>query len=111
MAEALCEAARDEWKIAFEFRNASWYEREVYELLDVYNLTFVIYDIAASATPLKDVIGSFIYLRFHGPEPRYSGDYSDQVLRKYAELVRGWMKDGKTVYTILIIRWAMQLPI
>lgn len=99
LVEALCEAAGDEWKIAMEFRNASWYEREVYELLDEYNLSMVLHDIAKSATPLTDVIGSFIYLRFHGPEPRYSGNYSDLVLKKYAELVTGWIKEGKTVYT------------
>jgi uncharacterized protein YecE (DUF72 family) len=98
LVEALCEAAGDEWKIALEFRNASWYDREVYELLNDYNISMVIHDIAASATPLINIVGSFIYLRFHGPEPRYSGDYSEAVLKKYAELTKRWITEGKTVY-------------
>lgn len=58
----------------------------------------VIHDIAASATPLYKVAGDFVYLRFHGPEPRYRGDYKDQFLRKYAEYINGWIKEGKTVF-------------
>ncbi|MEO7802599.1 MAG: DUF72 domain-containing protein [Ginsengibacter sp.] len=99
LAETLAKVTNDEWVIAMEFRNASWYEREVYELLNEYNITMVIHDIPASATPLTQLVGSFIYLRFHGSEPRYRGDYSDEVLKRYAERIKSWMKEGKTVYT------------
>ncbi len=44
LAETLAKVTNDEWKIAMEFRNASWYEREVYELLNEYNITMVIHD-------------------------------------------------------------------
>jgi uncharacterized protein YecE (DUF72 family) len=98
LAEDLGKATDDEWGIAMEFRNASWYEREVYELLNEYNITMVIQDIAASATPITDVVGSFVYLRFHGPEPRYSGTYSDTFLQHYAEYIKLWMSEGKTVF-------------
>ncbi len=96
--ESLCKATADEWRIAVEFRNASWYEREVYELLNEYNITLVLHDIAASATPLTTLIGSFVYLRFHGPEPRYRGDYADEVLKKYAGQISDWINDGNTVF-------------
>ena len=86
------------WKIAMEFRNSSWYEREVYELLEEFNVSMVIHDIPASATPLSDVRGDFIYLRFHGPEPRYRGDYSDDILKQYAEYIKAWLNEKKTVY-------------
>ncbi len=81
-----------------EFRNSSWYEREVYELLEEFNVSMVFHDIAASATPLDGIIGSLIYLRFHGPEPRYRGDYSDQFLKIYAEYIKTWIIEKKTVY-------------
>ena len=99
LLEALGEATHNnEWKIAMEFRNSSWYEREVYELLEEFNVSMVIHDIAASATPFNDVTGDFIYLRFHGPEPRYRGDYTDQFLKKYAEYIKAWINEKKTVY-------------
>lgn len=99
LLEALGEAMHNnEWRIAMEFRNSSWYEQEVYELLDEFNVSMVIHDIAASATPLKRMTGNFIYLRFHGPEPRYRGDYPDQFLKKYAEYIKAWMIERKTVY-------------
>ena len=100
LLEALGEATHNnQWRIAMEFRNSSWYEREVYQLLEEFNVSMVIHDIPASATPLNEVTGNFIYLRFHGPEPRYSGDYSDQVLKRYAEYIKTWISEKKTVFT------------
>ena len=99
LLEALGEATQNnEWRIAVEFRNSSWYEREVYELLNEFNISMVIHDIPASATPLHEMPGDFIYLRFHGPEPRYRGSYSNEYLQKYAENIKQWLKEGKTVY-------------
>jgi uncharacterized protein YecE (DUF72 family) len=99
LLEALGEATQNnEWRIAMEFRNSSWYEREVYELLEEFNVSLVIHDIPASATPLEEQKGEFIYVRFHGPEPRYRGTYSNKFLQQYAERIKHWMKEGKTVY-------------
>jgi uncharacterized protein YecE (DUF72 family) len=99
LLEALGEATHNnQWRIAMEFRNSSWYEREVYELLEEYDVSLVIHDIAASATPLNDIIGNIIYLRFHGPEPRYRGDDADQFLKKYAEYIKAWIIEKKTVF-------------
>ena len=99
LLEILGEATHnDEWQIAMEFRNSSWYEREVYELLEEFKVSMVIHDIAASATPLRTIAGNFIYLRFHGPEPRYRGDYPDHFLKKYAEYIKMWITEKKTVY-------------
>jgi uncharacterized protein YecE (DUF72 family) len=67
-------------------------------LLEEFNVSTVIHDIPKSATPLSEVRGKFIYLRFHGPEPRYRGDYSDHVLRQYATYIKGWLSEKKIVY-------------
>jgi uncharacterized protein YecE (DUF72 family) len=90
--------ANSNWKIAMEFRNSSWYEREVYELLEEFNVSMVMHDIPTSATPWGKVKSNFIYLRFHGPEPRYRGDYSDNVLAQYALHIKAWLNEKKTVY-------------
>lgn len=100
LLEALGERTHNSgWRIAVEFRNASWYEREVYQLLQEFNVSTVIHDMRASATPLPEVTGDFIYLRFHGPEPRYGGDYSDEVLKRYAGYIKAWIGEKKTVFT------------
>lgn len=99
LLETLAEAIHPTpWKLAVEFRDPSWYEREVYEILEEYKATLVIQDIPKSATPISHAWGEVIYLRFHGPEPRYRGDYSDEFLNQYAGYVKTWLAEGKTVY-------------
>ena len=99
LLEALGERTHNSgWRIAIEFRHLSWYEREVYELLSEYEVSMVVHDIPASATPLDKTVGDCIYLRFHGPEPRYRGDYTDAHLKRYAEYIKTWISEGKTVF-------------
>ena len=99
LLDALGEATHNSnWKIAMEFRNSSWYEREVYELLEEYNITLVKQDIVASATPPGIHTGDFIYLRFHGPEPRYRGSYSNEFLLQQSADIKTWLGEGKLVY-------------
>ena len=87
-----------DWKLAVEFRDPSWYELEVNELLAEFDAAMVVQDMPKSATPLSYVRGDFVYLRFHGPEPRYRGDYSNEFLKPYAEYIKKWIKEKKTVY-------------
>jgi uncharacterized protein YecE (DUF72 family) len=99
LLETIGEATyNSQWNLAVEFRDPSWYEREVYELLEEYHAAIVVQDMPKSATPLNDVRGDFIYLRFHGPEPRYRGDYSDDFLKRYARYIEKWISEKKTVY-------------
>lgn len=102
LLEALDEAVYNtNWKLAIEFRDPSWYEREIFELLEEVEAALVIHDIPKSATPLDNVTADFIYLRFHGPEPRYRGDYSDETLKRYAGYINKWLNEKKTVYAYM----------
>ncbi len=86
------------WKVALEFRNRSWYHEEIYDLLNQYNMSMVIHDLPATATPMIESTAAFKYLRFHGPEGRYRGSYSDDFLYRYAEYIKAWKAEGKVVY-------------
>lgn len=86
------------WKIAVEFRSKTWYQDDVYELLEKYQACAVIQDKPASATPLTENSDQFVYLRFHGPNGDYRGTYTDSFLYEYAQYVREWIADGKYVY-------------
>jgi uncharacterized protein YecE (DUF72 family) len=86
------------WNIAIEFRSKTWYNDEIYELLDSQHCGMVIHDIPASATPLPTFDAGFVYLRFHGPEKNYRGSYTEDFLYEYAGYIKEWLSDGKTVY-------------
>lgn len=86
------------WKIALEFRHNSWYNDELYQLMNAHTAALVIHDKTVAPSPW--VIGSanFIYLRFHGPGGDYKGSYETDFLREYAEYINAWLAAGKTVY-------------
>lgn len=92
------ETKESSWKLAVEFRNPSWYEPQVYQLLKSFNASMVMQDMENSATQIIHLDDDVVYLRFHGPEPRYRGSYSDEFLKQHAKSIVNWIKEGKTVY-------------
>ncbi len=95
--ETFINALPDTYRFAFEFRNSSWYQDEVYALLKKKNMGFCIHDFDDIASP-ETVTASFVYLRFHGPSGYYSGKYSLPTLRKWAKKITQWAKEGKEVF-------------
>lgn len=93
------ESDSEDWDVAVEFRNASWYSDDsVQEVLHAFKATMVVHDMPGSATPHGDFTADFMYLRFHGPTGNYDGSYSDDILREYAATVYDWLDGGKEVY-------------
>lgn len=86
------------FRIAVEFRNKSWYNSSVYDLLNDFGVALVIQDIPKSPTPMIDHKTNFIYLRFHGPSGNYRDSYSDSFLYEYAGYVKEWLNEGKDIY-------------
>lgn len=92
------EIDRFNWKIAIEFRNKSWYNDAVYNILNYFKAAVVIHDIPKSATPMINQASDFIYLRFHGPTGNYRGTYPADFLSEYATYINEWIAEGKEVY-------------
>lgn len=88
----------DDWKLAIEFRNRTWYHDRVYDLLANYKAALVVQDIPKSATPLVDHRTDFMYIRFHGPAGNYRDSYEDDFLHEYAIYIREWLEEKKTVF-------------
>ena len=84
-------------RYTFEFRDPSWYKDEVYKLLSKYNCAFCIYELGGHFSPVVTTT-DFVYIRLHGPDEKYSGSYSNKILKKWAQLFERWTKDGKDVY-------------
>ena len=85
------------YRYTFEFRNTTWYNDRVYEVLNKYNIAFCIYEIDKHLSPIN-VTADFVYVRLHGPEGKYAGSYSDQTLTEWAKRCDQWAQDGKEVF-------------
>lgn len=82
----------------FEFRDDSWHQEPVRELLTHYGAAFCIHDHGSVDCP-DWITADTVYLRYHGSsEAPYSGGYSDDFLRGQAERIRRWRQEGKSVY-------------
>lgn len=86
------------YRFVFEFRNATWYNDKVYDLLKKYNCAFCIYQLAGHQSP-PIVTADFVYLRLHGPTAnKYQGSYDDETLKSWAKQCKQWVKEKKDVY-------------
>jgi uncharacterized protein YecE (DUF72 family) len=85
------------YRYAFEFRNETWYDENILALLRKFNCAFCIYELAGHQSP-KEVTTDFVYVRLHGPEDKYAGNYSQQTLELWANDCRAWVARGKDVF-------------
>jgi uncharacterized protein YecE (DUF72 family) len=71
-----------------EFRETSWYDERVYELLRRYKVAMCLHDMEGS-TSERMVVGPFVYVRFHHGTKKYGGRYSDARLDDWS----GWLSE------------------
>lgn len=88
----------EEWRIAVEFRNASWYISETTELLNSIGSSLILHDHLKGRISDVDDTADFIYLRFHGPQGDYRGSYTNFFLQQKAAEIKEWKAAGKIVY-------------
>lgn len=82
---------------AFEFRNATWFAEETYEVLRSHGCGLCVANAPDGASP--DVVtADFTYLRFHGGRALPDAAYSDAELRTWAEVARRHLASGRDVY-------------
>ncbi len=86
------------FRCAFEFRDHSWHDEEVYAALSEHGAAFCVFDIAGFESPAP-VTADFVYVRLHGPGERaYTGSYSPQKLSAWARRIREWKRRRRDVY-------------
>jgi uncharacterized protein YecE (DUF72 family) len=73
-----------------EFREPSWYSREICELLERRGVALCLHDMPGSASGRLRV-GPFVYVRFHGAGSRYGGGYPAERLASWA----GWLNEQR----------------
>lgn len=72
-----------------EFRDDSWYTREVCELLRKHNVALCVHD-WHTAPWARELTANFTYIRFHGTSGRYAGHYPDEMLQGWAKQIQDW---------------------
>ena len=84
-------------QFSIEFRDPTWHVPEVYELLKKHNVAFCIFQLGGFESPVE-VTADFAYVRLHGPEGKYQGDYDTKTLTMWATQIREWRKKLKDIY-------------
>ncbi|MCX7926940.1 MAG: DUF72 domain-containing protein [Candidatus Omnitrophica bacterium] len=80
----------------FEFRNQTWFDEEIYTLLEEHNGCLCIAH-SGNRYPCKKIVtADFLYLRFHGAGQLYNSDYSDKELKEWANFALS--SNVKTVF-------------
>jgi uncharacterized protein YecE (DUF72 family) len=88
----------DKCLFAFEFRNESWFDNEVYEFLRGYE-NIAICSADSPRWPLNlELTGKFVYIRMHGGKVLYGSNYSDKELNIWAKRINKWLLQGLDVY-------------
>ncbi|MBS3819450.1 DUF72 domain-containing protein [bacterium] len=85
------------YRYTFEFRDPSWFNSQVYEILTRYKASFCIYDLDGRLSP-KKITADFVYIRLHGPDGPYQGKYNQKTLSNWSSDFSRWTQQNKEVY-------------
>jgi len=85
---------------AFEFRDASWYEPAILDLLRDFNISLCLSDHRDAPAPWE-VTASHVYIRGHGPTGEYKDRYPKKTLDSWAASIAKWRRKGLNVYCYL----------
>jgi uncharacterized protein YecE (DUF72 family) len=84
-------------RYAFEFRDASWYDDDVFALLHEHDVSLCLSDHHDAPAPWV-VTARHVYMRGHGPGGRYKDHYSVATLRRWARDIEKWKRGRRDVY-------------
>jgi uncharacterized protein YecE (DUF72 family) len=84
-------------RAVLEVRSLTWMEPAAIQRLRSAGVALCLAD-WREAPVSGPLTADFVYLRRHGPSPRYGGSYAEESLREDAEHVREWLRDGRDVY-------------
>jgi uncharacterized protein YecE (DUF72 family) len=85
------------YRYAFEFRDAGWYDEDIFDLLRRHKVSLCLSDHHDAPAPWV-ATARHVYVRGHGPGGQYKDNYPDDVLRTWARRIRRWNEEGRTVY-------------
>jgi uncharacterized protein YecE (DUF72 family) len=84
-------------RFAFEFRNESWCNEKIYQILKKFNFAWVVAD-SPSWPKVYQVTADFVYVRMHGSKILFGSKYTKKELEDLAEKIKKWKKQRLDVY-------------
>ena len=84
-------------RYAFEFRDPSWYEPAVLDLLRDHDIALCLSDHQDAPAPWETT-ARHVYDRGHGPTGQYRDRYPKKTLDRWAEAIAKWRRHRMTVY-------------
>lgn len=94
---AFLEALPNGYDWAFEFRDPSWFDQEVYDLLASRNAALCVYNQDGETSPLE-MTADWMYIRFHKPAGENNWLYDQAFLAGWADSLDTWAREGYRVY-------------
>jgi uncharacterized protein YecE (DUF72 family) len=95
--EAFLTALPPAGRYAFELRNPTWHNPEIYAILRRHNAAFCIFEIAGVDSGVV-LTADFTYVRLHGPGGAYEGSYPPETLERWAHHIAGWKRKLAAVH-------------
>jgi uncharacterized protein YecE (DUF72 family) len=85
--------------VAVEMRHPSWHQEATFQLLDDFGTSYCVMSGARLPCVLR-ATSRLVYVRLHGPDrgALYSGSYSEDDLRWWADRTREWEAQGREVF-------------
>jgi uncharacterized protein YecE (DUF72 family) len=88
----------------FEFREASWFADDVYELLRQHHVALVIGDDPRRPFQTHEITSDFTFIRLHAGSRGRNGNYSSSELDEWAERIGRW-RESVGVYAYFNNDW------
>lgn len=85
------------YQYAFEFRDKSWFNPEIYGLLKKYNIALCIYNMGDYQSP-KEITADFVYIRMHGPGGIGTNKYDNKNLETLVQEIKNYNNKNKKVF-------------
>jgi uncharacterized protein YecE (DUF72 family) len=95
---ALLKKKYGKYHFAFEARDPSWFNEELFSLLSRSNISWVIADSGKRYISCEMITAQDIYFRFHGREELYASLYTKRQLAPYVKKVAAYLKQGHRVW-------------
>jgi len=85
-----------QYQHVIEFRDPSWLIEEVFQLMERYQVSHCIHDMAPLQVPCR-VTANPVYIRLHG-DLSHGGDYQPATLDTWARRIDDWQHQGLAVF-------------